>query len=242
MAKFHVNPATGEPGSCNAKKGKCPFASDDEHYASAAEARRAFEDSMMDNLAPSVTRGEAWARHGNLDPNVFLSVVTENEGVLIERFAPDLAEDLEPGVYAVTYRDGDKDKHGLITVTDDGAFTLKNTDKPQPHVSKESQSSEKTQKKVQELFSSIQEIRGFTDAEPEMWDRVEAEQISAEINRCFVKYDWTTSAGATAGRLRIEDVAWVVEHDLALAKRDGKFSTAKVLEETKKALDTFLKR
>lgn len=42
---FHIN-AKGEPGSCSAKPGNCPFGADAPHYETAAEARAAFEASM----------------------------------------------------------------------------------------------------------------------------------------------------------------------------------------------------
>jgi len=43
MAKFHVNPVTGNVGACSADKGDCPFGGPQDHYASAAEGRAAFE-------------------------------------------------------------------------------------------------------------------------------------------------------------------------------------------------------
>lgn len=46
MKKYHVNPETGRAGACSATF-KCPFGDlETEHYASAAEARKAFEKSM----------------------------------------------------------------------------------------------------------------------------------------------------------------------------------------------------
>lgn len=43
MAKFHINPETGNPGTCRAAEGKCPFGADAPHFASKEEARRNFE-------------------------------------------------------------------------------------------------------------------------------------------------------------------------------------------------------
>jgi len=40
---YHINPATGDPGKCSAKKGNCPFGGDDEHYTSSESAREAYE-------------------------------------------------------------------------------------------------------------------------------------------------------------------------------------------------------
>lgn len=45
MAKYHINPETGEPGECKAEI-KCRFGSPEEHYTSAEAARKAFEDSQ----------------------------------------------------------------------------------------------------------------------------------------------------------------------------------------------------
>lgn len=42
MPKFHINPETGNPGTCSAKI-QCRFGSDSEHYSSADEARVAYE-------------------------------------------------------------------------------------------------------------------------------------------------------------------------------------------------------
>lgn len=43
MAKFHITPKTGNPGSCRAVTGACPFGSTDEHYPTKEAARAAFE-------------------------------------------------------------------------------------------------------------------------------------------------------------------------------------------------------
>ncbi len=45
MAKYHVNPASGEPGLCRARK-SCPFGRADEHFSSKELAREAFEYSQ----------------------------------------------------------------------------------------------------------------------------------------------------------------------------------------------------
>lgn len=41
---YHVNLKTGEAGLCKAKLGNCPFASVDEHFEKAADARAHFEE------------------------------------------------------------------------------------------------------------------------------------------------------------------------------------------------------
>lgn len=55
MAKFHINPDSGNPGSCSAQAGNCPFGSDDEHYTSEDAARAAYE-RQMDSESFSVVR------------------------------------------------------------------------------------------------------------------------------------------------------------------------------------------
>lgn len=42
MAKYHINPTTGNPGLCRAHK-QCPFGGESEHYGSESEARQAYE-------------------------------------------------------------------------------------------------------------------------------------------------------------------------------------------------------
>lgn len=45
MAKYHLNPETGNPGQCTAAI-QCPFGGDEVHYPTAEDARIAFEHSM----------------------------------------------------------------------------------------------------------------------------------------------------------------------------------------------------
>ena len=46
MSRYHINPATGEPGACRARV-RCPFGDmETDHFPSAAEARRAYELRM----------------------------------------------------------------------------------------------------------------------------------------------------------------------------------------------------
>jgi len=52
MARYHMNPATGNPNKCSAKEGNCPFKSDDgseaTHYESPNEARAGYEQEQRD--------------------------------------------------------------------------------------------------------------------------------------------------------------------------------------------------
>lgn len=49
MARFHINPKTGEPGKCSASKVNCPFGNEKNHYPSREAARKAFEDIQKDS-------------------------------------------------------------------------------------------------------------------------------------------------------------------------------------------------
>ena len=59
MAKYHINPKTGEPGLCHAVK-SCPFGGDDAHYSSKTEARQAFEAMMSSSDAVVNTTTSSW--------------------------------------------------------------------------------------------------------------------------------------------------------------------------------------
>lgn len=43
MAKYHINPKTGNVSACKAEKAKCPYGSLEDHYDSQAAALQAFE-------------------------------------------------------------------------------------------------------------------------------------------------------------------------------------------------------
>jgi len=45
MAKYHIN-NEGNPGACRARSKPCPFGGDRDHYSSAEEARKVFEDQQ----------------------------------------------------------------------------------------------------------------------------------------------------------------------------------------------------
>lgn len=51
MAKFHVNPNTGNAGSCKSTKGKCPFGSEEEHFSSPEAASAAAEKMMSEQYS-----------------------------------------------------------------------------------------------------------------------------------------------------------------------------------------------
>lgn len=52
MARYHINPTTGEAGACRAKQGNCPFTSPSEHYETKEEAMKAYERIMETGEKP----------------------------------------------------------------------------------------------------------------------------------------------------------------------------------------------
>jgi hypothetical protein len=51
MAKYHVNPNTGNSGTCKSTKGKCPFGSEDEHFSTPEAANNAAEKLMAEQYS-----------------------------------------------------------------------------------------------------------------------------------------------------------------------------------------------
>ncbi len=57
MAKYHINPETGEPGICTANTGRCLYgAPSDAHYTSKIAARTAFELQIERNYFPTYVK------------------------------------------------------------------------------------------------------------------------------------------------------------------------------------------
>ena len=56
MSKYHVNPATGNAGPCNAIHGHCPFGDSEHHYETAEDARAAFEKDMASAPARNLSK------------------------------------------------------------------------------------------------------------------------------------------------------------------------------------------
>lgn len=53
--KFHIN-TRGEPGKCHAEHGRCPFGSEEEHYATKGGASAAYERSMHGDTLPKLEK------------------------------------------------------------------------------------------------------------------------------------------------------------------------------------------
>lgn len=78
MAKFHIN-SSGEAGNCRAEKGGCPFGGDDQHYATAAEASKAYESKMADQVVPEPVEREANRERPLPNPEKLLAKETPTE-------------------------------------------------------------------------------------------------------------------------------------------------------------------
>jgi hypothetical protein len=87
MSKYHVNPATGNPGACTAVRGGCPFGDDDAHFTSLVAARSAYE------LSQAAFRRKRPSRPKKLDlPALYATA----EQVLVPTMRYNLALDDKP--------------------------------------------------------------------------------------------------------------------------------------------------
>jgi hypothetical protein len=60
MAKYHINPETGNVGRCKSVEGKCPFGDEELHYSTDSDARTAYENSA----ATLEESGQVWPPAG----------------------------------------------------------------------------------------------------------------------------------------------------------------------------------
>jgi hypothetical protein len=57
--KYHINPATGQPGKCTASTKPCRFGGENNHFGTKEEARKAIEQTLSKFTVPdSVTRNK----------------------------------------------------------------------------------------------------------------------------------------------------------------------------------------
>lgn len=98
---YHVNDA-GEAGVCKAKNGKCPFASEDEHFTSLEAARASYEESQATFSAkrPKKTFAEHFPLWGSRLPK-------EVERAILKKLDNDLQaiDDVESGKVETRYAD-----------------------------------------------------------------------------------------------------------------------------------------
>lgn len=106
MAKYHVNPNTGNSGSCKSTKGKCPFGSEEEHFSTPEAANQAAEKLMAEQYSvvnsayrkkdPTAVAGmnrelkkriiaEAVAGTNKLHPSVVAKVFSKDNDELIRK-------------------------------------------------------------------------------------------------------------------------------------------------------------
>jgi hypothetical protein len=98
MAKYHINPQTGNPGACRAKE-KCPFGDTDHHYDSKEAARQAFEASNQS--FPKVIKAKFY-RSGELTkrPAPFDDLKVTQE--VFDKFKPKGIVGRSDGLFATT--------------------------------------------------------------------------------------------------------------------------------------------
>ncbi len=228
MAKYHINPATGNPGECVAQEGNCLYGAATEHYGSAIEARRAFEESMAVASLPAKKKRQ-------LHPDTFLSILTQNEQVLTEVFAPELGNELLPGDYVAFYHDSQsgKDRYVKLSVSRDGSTDyerisgFKSLPSPAPDEVKDA---------VVELKRAVEELENesdpFTSRRLER-DRVTMLETTKGISRVLAKFDWTDNMDAHKGLSELEQIEWSIDHDLQLAEEEELRFEAGALRATK---------
>lgn len=122
MARFHINPETGQAGPCRSTQGKCPFGGASDHFDTLQEATVAAEKRMaeQEGTVPSVARKPAKPDYDTQVPEPVYEFVAQQVN----------AEDLEPGdkltsgVEVLSKNIGRK--YAAITVTDEkkGARTV----------------------------------------------------------------------------------------------------------------------
>lgn len=236
MAKFHINPSTGNPGECSATVKDCPYGSPDEHYGSADEARAAYEVMMSP---------QALTRRGGPKPlkrDVFVSVLTETRDVLTEGDSQDLGKNLEEGEYSAYYHD-DKtgtDRYIKLRVTESGEVEYESTRGFKPI---SSPSTPRTQQAVSSIRTDLNLMVAKSDpsyCKQNGIDRITLLENSDEVRRILAKFDWNTATGASQGRVAFEDLEWVIDHDLDVAKENGLQAEANALDESKRIVSSFI--
>lgn len=107
MAKFHIG-RKGKAAICSAKKGKCPFGGESEHYSSREAATKAAEDRFAKENSKNVFQGTSKsAIKKDVDKKVEFSEInlsdywTENDKD-IEKLATKLSEDILTNLQATS--------------------------------------------------------------------------------------------------------------------------------------------
>lgn len=236
MAKFHINPSTGEAGACSAVKGKCPFGGPADHYGSADEARAAYEVTMSSHAVVPQKRAKT------LGDDIFVSVFTSTKDVLTENFPRTLGEDLEPGIYSASYYDqaSDSDHYIKITVTDSGAVEYERTKGFKP-VS--SPASSRAKRAISNITAGVENIETRNDpfyCRQNRIDRVTLIEHTKQVRRLMAKYDWSTAEGVFQGRQEFEELEDMLDNDLVIAQERGLVEESNALTESKRIVSSFI--
>lgn len=241
MPRFHINTDSGEAGACRAVKGNCPFGSDSEHYSSAEEARAAFEKSM--NAQHNVDGSK-----DDLDPQLYFSILTSNNDVLVEQFAENLGADVEPGEYVASYFDSGsgKDRFLKISIGENGSVSYKKIPKFRKILSPTREKTTESLTRLRENLQNTLEKHSPDYCAKSEIDHTVLVETSREIQRKLSKYDWSKSEQATLGKMELEDIEWVIDHDLQIAKQEVERGNTVYVKEvnalstSKKMLSDFL--
>lgn len=234
MARFHIN-NSGDAGLCRAVAGNCPFGDDSEHYGSQEEAREAYEERMAKS---SFTGPKAKAKR--LHKDLYVSVLTSNNDVLTENFSPNLASDLEPGDYVAQYYDDKTKEDKYIKIKIDGLGSPEYEDL-EKFESLSTPTSESTLKAFKEADLAYAELNvDPTHCEREGIERITLLESAKGFERILAKYELSRAEDAVRARLELEDLEWVLDHDLEIAERDGRESEVKALEVAKAPLTSLL--
>lgn len=120
MAKFHINPETGDPGKCSAEDGKCPFGG--EHFASEAEARKSYEVSMNPFSSPEAMKR---MQEEALDSELQLWVEPGPLGNFLNHpLVQDMMVDAMPGLANMRLRDKRKRLNAAVARDDWNSYVF----------------------------------------------------------------------------------------------------------------------
>ena len=209
---YHIN-SKGEPGSCRAKPGNCPFAGEEEHYGSPEEAREAYEQRMEISSSKRKIGKE-------LPRDLLVSVMDSKAGILTERDSAELGEVLEPGTYAASFYDEASGKDSLvkIVVKGPGDVTHSPISAFQSYINVSSPETQAAAANLRDNLNSLVERCEPAYCHREKINRVTLIEAVSGIRRVLAKHDWANAEEAYQGRQELEDVEWALDEDLKKAR------------------------